>query len=127
MPGGVRTGKGFPLFISDEDINDIIKIVAPLEKSGLLSDGAMKKWNMNNINTKVGLLLLWWHLCQLPRIASMAYLLIQPVASSLINAIPGKAQKGGFPPILQLSSMMKVLGKGAKKTGRGDINMYKIF
>ena len=43
MPGGVRTGKGFPLFISDEDINDIIKIVAPLEKSGLLSDGAMKK------------------------------------------------------------------------------------
>ena len=57
----------------------------------------------------------------------MAYLLIQLVASSLINAIPGKAQKGGFPPILQLSSMMKVLGKGAKKTGRGDINMYKIF
>ena len=57
----------------------------------------------------------------------MAYLLIQPVASSLINAIPGKAQKGGFPPILQLSSMMKVLGKGAKKTGRGDINIYKIF
>ena len=33
--GTVRAGKGFTLFISNEDLNDIIKIKEPLEKSGL--------------------------------------------------------------------------------------------
>ena len=36
-----RAGKGFTLFISNEDM-DIIKIAEPLEKSGLLFDGASK-------------------------------------------------------------------------------------
>ena len=35
----VRAGKGFNLFISNEDMNDIIKIIKPLEDSGLLIDG----------------------------------------------------------------------------------------
>ena len=35
----MRAGKGFILFISNEDIGDIIKIVESLEKSGLLIDG----------------------------------------------------------------------------------------
>ena len=29
--GAVRTGKGFPLFLSNEDMNDIIKIIKSLE------------------------------------------------------------------------------------------------
>ena len=29
--GAVRAGKGFPLFISNEDMNDIIKIIKSLE------------------------------------------------------------------------------------------------
>ena len=33
-------GKEFTLFISNEDIDDVIKIEKPLEKSGLLVDGA---------------------------------------------------------------------------------------
>ena len=37
--GTVRAGKGFTLFISNEDLNNIIKIKEPLEKSGLLIDG----------------------------------------------------------------------------------------
>ena len=34
-----RAGKGFTLFISNEDMNDIIKITKSLEDSGTLIDG----------------------------------------------------------------------------------------
>ena len=36
----MREGKWFALFISNEDINDIIKIIKPLEDLGLLINGA---------------------------------------------------------------------------------------
>ena len=38
--GAVGAGKGFTLFISNEDMNNIIKIRKSLEKSGLLIEGA---------------------------------------------------------------------------------------
>ena len=38
--GVMRPRKGFTLFVSNEDMDYIIKIVASLEKSGLLIDGA---------------------------------------------------------------------------------------
>ena len=37
--GAVRAGKGFALFISNEDMNDIIKIIKSLEESNVLIDG----------------------------------------------------------------------------------------
>ena len=37
--GAVRAGKGFPLFISNEDMNYIIKLAKSLEDSGVLVDG----------------------------------------------------------------------------------------
>ena len=37
--GAVKAGKGFTLFISNEDMNDIIKIIKSLEDSGVLIDG----------------------------------------------------------------------------------------
>ena len=37
--GAVRAGKGFTLLISNEDMNDIIKIIKSLEDSGVLIDG----------------------------------------------------------------------------------------
>ena len=37
--GAVRAGKVFALFISNEDIDDIIKLVESLEIPGLLTDG----------------------------------------------------------------------------------------
>ena len=37
--GAVRIGKEFTLFFSNEDINDIIKIIKSLEDSGVLIDG----------------------------------------------------------------------------------------
>ena len=41
--GGVRAGKGFTLFISNEDMNDIIKIIKSLEDLGVLIDGVTEK------------------------------------------------------------------------------------
>ena len=35
----MRAGKGFTLFISNEDMNDIIKIIKSLEDSNVLIDG----------------------------------------------------------------------------------------
>ena len=35
----VKVGKGFTLFISNEDINDIIKFIKSLEDSGVLING----------------------------------------------------------------------------------------
>ena len=37
--GAVRRGKEFVLLISNEDMNDIIKIIKSLEDSGVLIDG----------------------------------------------------------------------------------------
>ena len=37
--GAFRAGKGFTLFISNEDINGIIKIIKSLEDSNILIDG----------------------------------------------------------------------------------------
>ena len=37
--GAVRAGKGFTLFTSNEDMNDIIKIIKSLEDSGVLIVG----------------------------------------------------------------------------------------
>ena len=38
--GAVSVGKGFTLFISNKNINDIIKIIKSLEKSNVLIEGA---------------------------------------------------------------------------------------
>ena len=40
--GAVRVGKGFILFISNEDVDDIIKIVNSLGNSGILIDRITK-------------------------------------------------------------------------------------
>ena len=40
--GAVRAGKGFTLFISNEDMGDIIKIITLLEGSNVLIDGITK-------------------------------------------------------------------------------------
>ena len=37
--GAVRAGKGFTLFVLNEDTNDLIKIIKSLEDSCLLNDG----------------------------------------------------------------------------------------
>ena len=41
--GAVRAGKGFTFFILNKDMNDIIKILKPLEDSSVLIDGVTEK------------------------------------------------------------------------------------
>ena len=40
-----RTGRGFTLFISNGDMDDVIKIVESWEKSGIVIDGAIETVN----------------------------------------------------------------------------------
>ena len=41
--GAVRAGEGFPLFISNEDTNGIIKIIKSVADSSVLIDGVTKQ------------------------------------------------------------------------------------
>ena len=78
----MRAGKGLILFISIEDMDDIIKIVEPLEKLCLLTDDVTETVKHEMIKQEVDFLG--------ALMALMAFSLIQPLASSLINAITGK-------------------------------------
>ena len=60
--GVVRAGKGFTLFISNEDMDDFIKNVESLEKTGLLIDGANETVKNQVKKKKVDFLgLRWYH------------------------------------------------------------------
>ena len=122
----VRAGKGFTLFISNEDLDDIIKIIESLEKSGLLLDGASETVK-HKIKKQGGFHGAMMAPMAASVIAPMASLLIQPVASSLINVVTGKGQEGEFLPLLALLLMMKVLEKRVRRTERVCINMDKSF
>ena len=59
-------------------------------------------------------------------VALMASSLMQPVVSSLINVLTrkrvlraGVGQQGRFLPLLALPLLMKVLGKGVTRAGKG--------
>ena len=95
-------------------MNDIIKIVEPLEKSGLLICSATETVKYEIKKQESGFL----GSLMAPATAS----LIKTVAFSLINAITGKGQEGRFLPLLGLLLMMKVLGKGVRRDGRGYNN-----
>ena len=57
--GTVRAGKGFTLFISNEDVDDFIKIVKSLEDSEVLIDGVTEAIKHAIKNRKVDFLLLY--------------------------------------------------------------------
>ena len=113
--GAVRAGKGFTLFISNEDMDDIIKIVKSLEDSGLLIDGAIETVKHEIKKQEGGFLRAMMTPMAASLKAPMASSLMQFVASSLINAITGrgvrsagKGQEDGTLPLLALPLMMKV-------------------
>ena len=80
--GAVRTGKGFTLFISNEDMNDIIKIMKSLEDSDVLIDGVTETIK-HEIKKQEG---------GLPGslLAPLAALLVQPVISPVVKCISGR-------------------------------------
>ena len=80
--GGVRAGKQFTLFISNEDMSDIIKMIKSLEDSCVLSDRVteivkheIKSKNLGFLGALLALL-----------IAS----LMQPVITSVVKSISGR-------------------------------------
>ena len=71
------TGRGFTLFISNGDMDDVIKIVESWEQSGIVIDGAIKTVNHEIKKKQEGEFL--------PvMMAPMAPSLIAPMASSLM-------------------------------------------
>ena len=80
--GAVTAGKGFTLFILNEDMSDIIKIIKSLEGSGVLVDGVtetVKHEIKKQEGEFLGALL-----------ASLASQLVQPVISSVGKGITGR-------------------------------------
>ena len=74
----VRAGKGFTLFISNEDMNGIIKIIKLLEDSGVLIDGVTEtiKHETKKKGEFLGVLL-----------APLAPSIVKPVISSVVKGI----------------------------------------
>ena len=122
----VWAGKGFSLFISNENMDDI-KIVESLEKSGLLFEGATETVKHEIKQQEGGFFVSMIAPMTTSLIAPITSSLIQPINSLLINAATGNKQKYEFLPLLAWSLMMEVLGKGVGRTGRGYNNMDKIL
>ena len=80
--GVVRAGKGFTLFISNENMNDIIKIIKSLEDSGVLIDGVTEtvKYGIKKLQGGFPGALL----------APLATSLVQPMISSVVKSKSGK-------------------------------------
>ena len=79
--GAVRAGKGFTLFISNEDMNDVIKIIKTLEDLSVLIDRVTEtvKRNKKQEGRFLGALL-----------TLLATSLVQPVISSVVKYISGR-------------------------------------
>ena len=83
--GAVRAGKGFALFISIEDMNDIIKIIKSLEDLGRLIDGVTETVK-HEIKKQEGRFLG-------TLLAPLATSVVQPVISSVVKGIIGRGVK----------------------------------
>ena len=80
--GAVAAGKGFTLFISNKDMNDIIKIVKSLEDLDVLADGVTETEKLE-IKTQKGVFL--------PALlAPLDASLVQPVNSSVVKGVSGR-------------------------------------
>ena len=80
--GTARAGKGFTLFISNEDMNDIIKIIKLLEDSGVSIHGVTETVK-HEINKQEGGFLG-------ALLAPLAASLVEPVTYSVVKGISGR-------------------------------------
>ena len=80
--GAFRAGKGFTLFISDEDMNDIIKIIKSSENLGVLVDGVTKTVKDEIKKQEGGFLG--------ALLAPIAVSLVKPVISSVVKDVYGR-------------------------------------
>ena len=80
--GAAIAGKGFTLFILNEDMNDIIKIIKSLEDMGVLIGGVTETVK-HEIKKQEGRFLG-------ALLAPLAALLVQPVISSVVKGVSGR-------------------------------------
>ena len=80
--GAVRAGKGFILFISNENMNDIIKIIKWLKDSGVLIDGVTETVKHEIKRQEGGFLRAF--------LAPFPTSIVQPDISSVVKGISGK-------------------------------------
>ena len=78
----VGAGKRFTLFISNEDMNDVIKTIKSLEDSGVLTDGVTETVKHEIEKQEGGFLG--------ALLAHLAALLVQRVISSVVKGISGR-------------------------------------
>ena len=79
----MSAGKGFTLFISNEDMNDIIKIIKLLENSSVITDEVIETMK-HEIKKKQEVRFLG------ALLAPLATSLVQPVISSVLKGISGR-------------------------------------
>ena len=94
--GAVRALK-FTLFISNEDMNDIIKIIMSLEDSNILIDGITETVKHEIKQHRGGFL----PALLLPVAAS----LVQPVISSVVKGISGRGVTRAELPIISITNL----------------------
>ena len=80
--GAVRAGKRFTFFFTNEDMNDIIKMMISLEDSSVLIDGITQIVKHEKKNQEC------WFLLAL--LAALVASVVQPVTSSVVKGISGK-------------------------------------
>ena len=78
----MRAGRGFTLFISNEDLNDIPKIVKSLEDSGVLIEGITETVK-HEIKTEEGEFLVAF-------LATFSASIVQPVIFLVVKGIGGR-------------------------------------
>ena len=99
--GAVRAWKGFTLFISNEDMNDFIKIIKSLEDSGVLINWVTETVKHEVKKQECGFLG--------ALLAPLAASVVQPVISSVVKGI---SQRG----------VIRAGGGGVRTTERGYTN-----
>ena len=78
----MRAGKRFPLFTSNEDMNDIIRIIKSLEHSSVLIDGVTETVKHEIKKQEGGLLGALF--------APLAASIVQPIISSVVKSLSGR-------------------------------------
>ena len=86
----MRAGKGFTLFISNEDMNDIIKMIKSLEDSDVLIDGVTETLKTEIKKREGGFL----GALLAPLIASLVQLVISSVVKDISGRVVRAAGRG---------------------------------
>ena len=105
----MRAGKKFTLFIFNEDMNDIIKIIKSLEDSGVLIGGVTEAVKHELKKQEDGFLRAF--------LVPLAAPIVEPVISPVVKGIHGRGVGR-----VGRGCRVRGVGRGVRRVGRGYIN-----